>query len=174
MRLQPRFDGRRGSHRLLAWSFGTFHTVAFLLVPLLLVYLGGGLGDALANLSTLAGLAFFAVFWTSTWLTTREAARGLDWQTLRRPISVQRLMDGAATWAGVNGAVFLATLLAGASVPVFLNAGLNGVLSLIGFAAGAIFFAVGFGVAFGFLFVLLDAAALELSRRVVRRCTDAR
>jgi hypothetical protein len=172
MHVHPRFDHRRGHHRLLAWSFGTFHALILLLILRLLIYLDGGLGDALSNLSTLAGLAFFAVFWASTWLTTREGARKLDRDRLRHPLPVAVLMDAGAKWAGVNGAVFLTTLLIGASVPVYLGAGLGDAVSLMLGGLGLVPLAFGFGVAFGFLVVLLDATLLEISRRLAQSCVE--
>lgn len=149
----------------LGWVLGTFHTAAVGLALLVLAYPGGGLGVALASLSTITGLALFIALWAITVFATSRAIRGLD------------LVGGAAAgyhrralrWGALNGLLFLwslAALLAlqqlitapGTLQPqsLLLGAGFVGGLgSLLALAVGAVV---------GLVLASIDQAGLALAR----------
>ena len=95
--------------RLIAWAFATFHASAFALVLLLLVYRGGGLGLALQGLNTAVGVGLFVALWTTTYIATRQALRGLGLGRAS-PIDAHALTARAVRWGALNGVMFLAVL----------------------------------------------------------------
>jgi hypothetical protein len=95
--------------RLIAWAFATFHASAFVLVILLLVYRAGGLGQALQGLNTAVGLGLFLALWTTTFIATRQALRGLG-LGMPSPVNADRLIGRATRWGALNGVVFLFVL----------------------------------------------------------------
>jgi hypothetical protein len=96
-------------NQLIIWAFATFHAVLFLTVLLLFLYLGGSLGQFLSALNTLVGLGLFAALWLTTWYTTREGWRRLQWDISRTP-NYARMLGLGMIWGGVNGTMFLGVL----------------------------------------------------------------
>ncbi len=151
----------------LAWVLGTFHTAAVGLALLFLAYPGGGLGQALAGLSTLTGLALFVALWAITVFATSRATRGLD------------LFGGATAgyhhralrWGALNGMFFLWSLAALLALQQLLTApGTLQVQSLLlgaGFVAGVgSLFALTIGAVVGLALASIDLAGLALARRI--------
>lgn len=97
------------SNPLIIWAFATFHVVLFLAVLLLFLYVGGSLGQLLNALNTLVGLGLFGALWLTTWYTTREGWRRLQWDVLQTP-NYARMLALGVIWGGVNGMIFLGVL----------------------------------------------------------------
>ena len=165
---------RHQSPGLLAWTLGTFHACAIVLLLLLLVYPRGGLGLALGGLDTVTGLIIFIALWATSVWTARRALAGSDWlsaTTAERTGFYRR----ALRWGGVTGILFLAELGAIILVRTLLVAHGDNSISLLAVAAFAAF--VGsFGTIVAFLIGALigvtlgavDLVALDLARRTVR------
>lgn len=158
--------------RLPEWALATFHTTVFVTTALTILYVGGGLGDLLASLNTLLGLAAFGGFWLVTWWTTRQAVRGISWAGLDAPLPFRRIVTYGAQWGGINGVlIFLAILVV---VVTFLlvtepaelvNVALF--LALAALVASLVSFIVGAVV--GLLLALVDSALLALTRYIHNR-----
>lgn len=156
---------------MIGWVLGTFHTVAFGVVALLLIYPRGGLGATLANLNTLTGLALFLALWATTVVTTARAFAGLDPLAGDTPTGL--LYRRALRWGAVNGVLFLwsqATLLALTQLVT-----VPGSLGLPSLGLGALFvvgigspFALVIGAVLGVVLGALDLAALAIARALVR------
>ncbi|MDA0353533.1 MAG: hypothetical protein O3A10_15190 [Chloroflexi bacterium] len=86
-------------------ALATFHTTLLVLVVLGLVYFGGGLGDALDGLNTVAGLWLFVYLWLITWVTTAEALRRIGWPSLVRRHDI---LPQSMLWGGVSGVATVA------------------------------------------------------------------
>ena len=172
MVLLPRFDRRRGHHRLLVRSLATFQTAIFMVALLALAYARGGLGAALGGFNTAAGLTLFAALWVVTWWSTRRAVQGLAWAGASQPLSLGELLDRSMRWAGVNGVLFLLALAAVLAVSAAVEQRAPGLL-VLPFVVGPIGapFAFIVGVFFGVLFAVIDWALFALSRRVFLACT---
>lgn len=99
----------RQGELLVIWAFATFHAAAFVLVLLLLIYRGGGLGQALQGLNTAVGLGLFLALWTTTYVATRRALRGLGLDAPAQ-IDAGALTARALRWGALNGVMFLAVL----------------------------------------------------------------
>ena len=97
-------------NQLILWAFATFHAVFFLAVLLLFLYLGGSLGRLLSALNTLVGLGLFGAFWLTTWVTTRQGWRRLQWDISQTP-NYARVLGQGVIWGGVNGVMFLGVLV---------------------------------------------------------------
>jgi hypothetical protein len=94
--------------KLVTWSLATFHATVFVLVIVLFGYSGGGLGGALGGLNTFVGLGLFVALWTTTFLTTSRALKGLDLiGSARDRGSWPRR---ALRWGAANGMSFLVIL----------------------------------------------------------------
>lgn len=154
---------------MIGWILGSFHTAVLGVALLVLVYRGGGLGQALGGLSTLTGLALFIALWTTTVFTTGRAFRGLDPLGAGAPTGV--LYRRALRWGAANGVLFFASLLAilvantlasaapGVQVGAILAiAAFEGILgALVAFAIGAIT---------GLVLATVDLAALRMARAI--------
>ena len=173
--------------RLLTWSLAAFQTAFLVAVLVVLLYRAGSLGEALANLNTAAGLLTFAVLWATTWWSTRRGLRSVGWLTVAQPVPPGRSLYHGIIAGGINGVLFLVylqilvnvLLLSTVTRSQLAEAGLDGVIEgIIGvifangvaFAFGAVAAYV-VGAAVGLVIAALDAALLELSRRIVLRCT---
>jgi hypothetical protein len=167
------------SYSLLTWGLATFHTTFFVTGLATLLYVGGNLGSLLGSLNTLIGIALFNVLWFTTWWSTRQALRGLQWPTLEN-LSKREMIYRAVFWGGVNGVLFLLVILGvvviGSIISIAANPGasLGTIVFLI--IAGLIGSVIAFGVGavFGILFVMIDGALLTLSRYSVSVLTDQR
>ncbi|HEV2251113.1 MAG TPA: hypothetical protein VGT60_11465 [Candidatus Limnocylindria bacterium] len=149
----------------LGWVLGTFHTAAVGLALLVLAYPGGGLGVALASLSTITGLALFIALWGITVFATSRSIRGLD------------LVGGAAAgyhrralrWGALNGLLFLWSLAALLALQQLITApGTLQPQSLLlgaGFVGGlGSLFALAVGAVVGLALASIDLAGLALAR----------
>lgn len=155
----------------LVFAFATFHATTFLLVPLLLAYRGGGLGQTLQGLNTLVGLGLFVAVWVTTYIATSMAMRDLD-LTSGLPVDGDKLMRRALVWGGVNGVMFLLVLLSGFATANAISRPENivqGTLFLIAamFPGGAIAFVIGALV--GVVFAGIDLLLLGVAARLVPR-----
>ena len=153
----------------MSWVLGTFNSAVFGLALLLLLYPRGGLGDALAGLSTLTGLALYVALWATSVYAAGRATRGLE---LLDPRAGDAFYGRALRWGGFTGVAFLvelgAILLAGTllsgdlrpllSLPLFIPVGF--IASLVAFVAGALV-----GVTAG----ALDLAALRIAGALAER-----
>ncbi|WP_136600674.1 hypothetical protein [Salinigranum halophilum] len=153
--LRPGDDGREGDAALSAWALATFHAATLLLVPLTLAHVVApdALGDLLAGLDTLVGLALFLVLWGATWWTNRRYLAACAFADAGRTLAV------GARWGAVTGLPLLGCVVVAAFVAtnptfaalVLVAGGL--VAPLVGAVVGALFAA--FDVA-------LDRAAAAL------------
>jgi hypothetical protein len=160
-------------------ALASFHTSLLVLVIVLLAYLGGGLGDALADLNTVVGLGLFVYLWVITWVTSAGALRRLGWP---RHFGIERVMEAGAIWGGFTGATSVAVPGTIAVVAAFVVgvATLNGntlfaallfvpftvIGSLLAFAVGAVL-----GLAFGLIDTLLFAASRPAAEAAVTGST---
>ena len=152
--------------RLVAWSLATFHTVAFVVIALVLGFRSGGLAASLASLNTLVGFSAFVVLWASTRYTTARALT--DGGVTRRDP-----MPRAYRWAAINAWLFLATLvIAGAVAAPIVNpaGGIASALFVLAFGVIATPFALVIGAVVGSVFRAIDIALLAIARAIVDRC----
>jgi hypothetical protein len=152
--------------RLVTWSLATFHATVFVLVIVLFGYSGGGLGGALGGLNTFAGLGLFLALWTTTYLTTSRALKGLDLIGSARARGGYRRR--ALRWGAANGMSFLAILGIGVIVTAVANTRPGQVTSGILFPAlfiAPIALAVSavVGAAVGAFFGIIDLALFALA-----------
>ena len=169
--------------RLVVWAFATFHASAFALVILLVVYRGGGLGQALQGLNTAVGLGLFLALWSTTYVATRQALRGLG---IGRPLPVDAnaLTARAVRWGAVNGVMFLAVLalvIPGGFALTHLGdvlAALRGptavqsTLFVLGGLVVASAVALVVGALIGLLFSGVDLFLLGIAARLIPRAED--
>lgn len=152
------------SNQLIVWAFATFHAGLFLAVLLLILYLGGSLGRLLSALNTLVGLGLFGALWLTTWVTTREGWRRLQWDISQSPNYV-RMLGLGVLWGGVNGLMFLGVL----ALLFFGGLMLSVLLSQAGRPIGEALFDLGAGPVFAVCvgtpvaFVIGAAAGLTLA-----------
>jgi hypothetical protein len=139
---------------LAAWGVGTLHASLFVLAPVVVAHAGGALGDLLAGVGTLAGLALFAYLWAAVGLASRRWLRGVDPD---RPLDAA---TGGATWGAAAGlgflpGVVLAVLVATGNLPLAAVLLLAGALvaPLVGATSGA-------------LLAVVDVAFLRTARRL--------
>lgn len=155
----------------LAWALGTFHTSVVGIAVVLLVYPGGGLGVALAGLSTMTGLALFVALWAATVFSTGRAIRGL------RLIGDDRATTGAFyrgafRWGAANGVLFVVVavviLLVSSLVGAAPSVDVRVVLTIAAFQGvfGSLF-GSGIGAVVGLVFASIDLVALAVARAVV-------
>jgi len=105
--------------RVLTFGLATFHTVFFIMIPVVFLYTRGTLGALLEGLNTLAGYVIFGALWGTTWWTTRKALRGYykrsredggeNWtaEVLEGEFALARITINGIIWGGVNGFLFL-------------------------------------------------------------------
>jgi hypothetical protein len=161
----PRVNG------LLVWVLGTFHTSAFGIALLLLLYPRGRFGATLESLSTLSGLAIFIALWATTLFTTRRALSGLTWLD-DDPVLMGVFFRRALRWGGVNGLLFfvaLGMIVLVSSVLAAPGSITSQVLTFFAFI-GAIGVVVSYviGALVGVTLGALDIAALRTARAVIR------
>jgi hypothetical protein len=160
-------------------ALASFHTSLLVLVIVLLAYLGGGLGEALADLNTVVGLGLFVYLWAITWVTSAGALRRLGWP---RHVGIEGVMEAGAIWGGFTGAAFfavpgtivvvvllvvgVATLDGNTLFAALLFAPFAVIGSLLAFAVGAVL-----GLAFGLIDTLLFAASRPLAEGAVTGST---
>jgi hypothetical protein len=148
-------DGGDGDDALSAWALATFHAAALLVVPLTLAHVVApdALGDILAGLDTLVGLALFLVLWGSTWWTNRRYLAACAFADASGTLAV------GARWGAVTGLPLLGCVAVAAFVatnPTFA--------ALVLVAGGLLAPLVGavVGVGFAALDVALDRVAAAL------------
>jgi hypothetical protein len=173
MERQPRSDN------LLVWSLATFHTGLFVLIPVVLLYLNGALGNLLRDLSTMFGVTVFGALWLTNWWCTRRAARGIDWTALLRPVFDPRLLARGIVWGGINGILLLLALLIIAlallAPGAIANQGLEAVSNFVAF--GVFVLLLGLPIAFiigaimGLVFAVIDGILLQVSLYLLRAST---
>ncbi len=91
----------------MSWLLGSFNTAVFMLALLLLAYPRGGLGELLAGLSTLSGLALYSALWATSVYAARRALRGLDFFD---PGVGDAFFGRALRWGAFTGVAFLVEL----------------------------------------------------------------
>lgn len=165
-------------HGIAVWGFATFHASVFVLVALLVVCSRGGLGIALQGLNTIVGLALFVALWTTTYIATRNALRGLDISA--GPIDANRFTGRAIRWGALNGVMFLGILAIGLVANFSLTVASSQVplpqlLASAGFAAGGLVvasaFALAIGGVIGLVFSGIDLILLGIAARLVKRAS---
>jgi hypothetical protein len=164
-----------GSERFVTFTFGTFHTVIFIVSAVLVLHLSGALSGLLTGLNTLTGLALFAALWATTTWSTGRAFRGVGGQVLATRTPIGSVVRRAARSGALNGVLFLAAaavILAlsalltgqGDSIGVFILGGFFVVL--VGILAGATI-----GAILGVLFAAIDLVHLWAVGRLLRAAT---
>lgn len=161
------------SSRLLEWALGTFHTAFFFAVLALLLFLTGSLGNLLALLNTLIGVALYLALWLITYFCTVQAARRIlkplaPGATGLRGISLLRVLRYGILWGALDGLFFFLILFA-------IGANLFAVLAVIDSGIAGLFFvnssaflvfslglpiALAIGAAVGIVLSLLDSLLL--------------
>ncbi len=170
-------DGARAP-RLLGWALGTFHTVFFFLLFVIVLYLSGSLGQLLSSLNTLVGVAIFAVLWIATTFCTGQVVRGVPPAVLEHPFATFEAMAWvilrSAFWGAVNGFLFLLGLLTVLSFanlpalfPVLISPQIVGlIVSLAIFVPIASVIALIIGGVIGFVFAWVDFVLLGMANMV--------
>lgn len=92
---------------LATWCLATFHVTVVLTAVLVVAHGAGVVGDLLASLDPVTGIALFVLLWATTWVTTRSA---LDEGLLSGERSVGRVALEGSLWGGVDGAGFFLAL----------------------------------------------------------------
>jgi hypothetical protein len=159
--------------RLLEWSLAAFHA-GFLFAALITVlYAGGSLGSLLGSLNTFLGIGLYAIFWLSTWWTTRRATSRLALVAVNAPLTPLAHLGTVMLWAAVNGLVLFLTIvfLIVANTLLLTFTGQAQLGDVLGFAVtvlavGAVVSAI-IGAVAGLLFALLDSLLLALARWLV-------
>jgi hypothetical protein len=98
----------RGGALLQAFAFGSFHAAVLVVAGVGTLYAAGGLGDALAGLSTAVGLAVYGLLW----VTSLVADRGVLARAPPTSAHTRSVLTAAAAWGGLAGAAVLLELLA--------------------------------------------------------------
>jgi len=161
-----------GSERFVTFTFGTFHTVIFIVSAVLILHLSGALAGLLSGLNTLTGLALFAALWATTTWSTGQAIRGVGGPIMATRTPIGAVVARAARSGALNGILFLAAaavILAlsalltgqGDSIGVFILGGFFVVL--VGILVGATI-----GAILGVLFAAIDLVQLWAVGRLVR------
>ncbi|TMF12842.1 MAG: hypothetical protein E6I37_06290 [Chloroflexi bacterium] len=164
------------SERFVTFTFGTFHTVIFIVSAVLVLHLTDALVGLLTGLNTLTGLALFAALWATTTWSTGRAIRGVGGPILATRTPVGAVVTRAARSGGLNGVLFLAAaavILAvsalltgqGDSIGVFILGGLFVVL--VGILAG-----VTIGAILGVVFAAIDLVHIWAVGRLVGTSTQ--
>ncbi|MGH2354747.1 MAG: hypothetical protein ACRDI2_16900 [Chloroflexota bacterium] len=173
-----------GSQRLVALGLATFHTVGFVLILLVVLYIGGGLGSLLEGLNTAIGFVLFGALWATNGFCTQRALR----RTLPAspaspgsPRGLRRLevaIGQGVLWGGLNGVLFLLCLvgvLLVSLIPSVAAGGLDGLAQVPAAVFGfAIYAVLGAALAFvvgaivGAVFGALDYTLLALAEATVR------
>jgi hypothetical protein len=148
----------------LAFWLGTLHAALLMLVLVLLLHVRGDLGDTLASLNTLVGLALFALLWGVAVYATSRAIEGLD---LLAP-AFDEVVRRGLKWGAMAGLLLFAPL-AGLIVVGLTADALTGRQDAAVFLVvplyvvpGAILAALA-GGATGFLAALVDTLILPLA-----------
>lgn len=153
---------------VIVWALATFHASLFMLVALLFLYWQNVLRNILPTLNTAVGLGLFVLLWAITWWTTRRAVAGMH--------DDSAIVGLAARWGGVNGVLFL--LIAGAGAALALATTEPTGPSVLPFLGAALFLAIGslfafaIGAAVGTVLGFIDAALLQVARRLALGATD--
>ncbi|WP_255150030.1 hypothetical protein [Halorarius halobius] len=146
---------------LQRWAFAAFHTALLVAVGVWVAHLTAGLGDPLAGLNTLLGLALYAVLWAVLYLATGRAFAAAP----PGDSGLRALLVAGAGYGAATGVALLAGLVVvGAVVAVVTLGGSLTILlvGLFGTVVGAVV-----GAVLGVVFALLDAALVRLGARVV-------
>ena len=161
-----------GSERFVTFTFGTFHTVIFIVTAVLVLHLSGALVGLLTGLNTLTGLALFAALWATTTWSTGRAIRGVGGPILATRTPIGAVVSRAARSGALNGVLFIAT----AAVILAMSALLTGQGDSIGvFVLGGFFVVLvailagsTIGAILGVLFAAIDLVHLWAVGRLVR------
>ncbi len=180
--------------RLVEWTLGTFHTSLFFALFTTLLYLAGSLGNLLASLNTLIGIAVFLFLWLTTWWSTRQVVRRIfgtaDLSDTSFRIRPRQALLLALYWGGLNGLLFflplfllfVLVLLAVNASPDFVRMLTTGdwstIAAILGFwlFAGALGSIIAFvvGALAGVAFALLDLVLLASSQMLFRAAAGDR
>ncbi len=157
--------------RLETWTVATFDVVALGLVGVLAGHASGGLGEALADVGTVAGVLVFGYLWVLTLVAMRWvlADGGLSQGEEARGRSLGRLLVRGVAGSALVGTAFVGGLGLVAGL-LGLRSGIDllsvGLLTLFGVVGGAIGGAL-LGVVFGLVDVGLARGADALVDRLV-------
>jgi len=146
----------------LSWLLGSFNAAMFMLVLVLLAYPRGGLGQLLAGLSTLSGLALYVALWATSVYAARRALRGRD---LFDPRVGAAFFGRALRWGAFTGAAFLVEL-AVIQLTAAITGGtfaLSSLLFFVPFGVIASLVAAVVGALVGVMLGAADLAAVRLS-----------
>lgn len=146
----------------MSWLLGSFNTAMLMLALLLLAYPRGGLGQLLAGLSTLSGLALYVALWATSVYAAGRALQGLD---LFDPGVGGAFFGRALRWGAFTGVAFLVELalvqltgaIGGGSVT------LSSLLFFVPFGVIASLVAAVVGALVGVTLGAADLAAVRLS-----------
>ena len=141
-----------------AWALASFHAAVLLVVPLAVshVVVPDVVGDLLADLDTLVGVALYLVLWGSTWWSNR---RYLASCSLADPAHTLRT---GAKWGAVTGLPLLGCVVVAALVvtnPVFA------LLLLVGGGLAALLVGAVVGTLLAGVDVVIDRTATRIAHR---------
>lgn len=166
-------DAGAATDPLAAWCLATFHVTVVLTTVLVVTHAYGVVGDLLASLDPVIGIALFVLLWATTWVTTRRA---LDEGLLSGEAATGTVAIEGGLWGGVDGAAFFLALAA-AFLAIVLGTNWRAlhldpellfqsvlVVSVVLIGCGVAFIV---GALLGVLLAIVDTGLLLVARRVV-------
>lgn len=147
-----------GERDLETWAIATFDASLFVLVGALTAHENGILADALADLSTVVGIALFLYLWAL-------AALAVRWVLANAPPGESRLrtlLAYGAAGGSAAGIVFLLGLVVGAAGPSLVAGEIEPLSFALIAAIGTVLAAV-VGAVVGLAAALLDAAVYRIA-----------
>ena len=152
--------------RLTVWCLASFNVAALTVVGVLSLHTLGDLGDLLAGLDTVTGLALYLALWVLTLWTNRRALAGVrafGSGPGLRPLAGRSFGWGAATGVAFLWAIVAIVYLPDAPGPGSLLAAALGVLGVLLLASA---FAALVGALVGLVVGALDLLLLRTARAV--------
>lgn len=157
-------DRRRDPALIVGWALAAFHSTTLVVMLVTLLYLWAPVGELLAGLQTVVGLALYLVLWATTLWTNKHWPRDTRLTIDGTAINSSSFLRTSFKWGGVTGSVFFIALVilavAAQTVPTSL---FPLVIVLIGVIVA---FVIG-GIT-GCIFAFTDLALLRIARRVAR------
>lgn len=157
-------DRRRESDPLVGWGLAAFHAATLVVLLVILLFLWAPVGELLAGLQTVVGLALYLVLWATTWWTNHHWLRDTRLTMDESATNSSSFLRTSFRWGGVTGSVFFVALVILAVAPQTVPTSLFPlVIVLIGVIVA---FAIG-GI-LGCIFGFADLALLRIARNVAR------
>ncbi|MFC6862057.1 hypothetical protein ACFQGE_01120 [Halomicroarcula sp. GCM10025817] len=150
-----------GDWTLTAWALATVDVTLFVSLAVLVAHASGALGDLLAGLNTVLGIAIFAYLWVLVGLAVRWVLAGASLgEAQMRVLALRGVAAGAAT-----GVAFLLGVVGVAVVPRVFTTTLEPLSAALITLFGVVL-AAPIGALLGLAFGLLDVGLSRLAGAV--------